>query len=83
MNYPKLTIKKTENDPTEIDERRLVEVKEKRTGGFLVNDSIDAIVPRGPTSLDLEDKAFYLSTRYDWVLGKDDANCTVLIPLKK
>ena len=79
MKYPKLTIKKTENE-NEIDERRLVEIKDM--GGFTLKGSRYGIDVRGSSSDNFKGRAFYLCEGYEWVIGIDK-NATILVPLKK
>lgn len=80
MKYDQLTIKRTEDDPTEIDEDRLVTVDDN--GGTVVDG--DKWVLKYRNGGHYHRKAFYLQTdEYDWVLGRDNEDLLCLIPLKK
>ena len=47
----------------------------------MLDNELAVIQIRG--ACDFKDKALYLSNRYDWVLGKDENDIIVLVPLKK
>jgi len=79
MNYPKLTIKKTEKE-NEIDESRMMEVKDD--GGFTIGGYRRYIQVKDGSSA-FGDKALYLCESFEWVLGADEQGRPILVPLKK
>jgi len=83
MGYDKLVVKKRENDVIVIDNDRLVDVRYagRKDNHIIVNDELAVIQIRGGYTF--KDKALYLSSHYDWVLGKDENDIIVLVPLKK
>ena len=81
MEYPVSTIKKTEKDPTEIDESELVEIKQNTKESFFVGAFLGTVTIYG--SSPFNSCALRLSRDVDWMLGKDRAGCPILVALKK
>jgi hypothetical protein len=78
--YKKLRIEGGKENICRIDETQLVEI-EKDFKIFLGKTDYVAMERRyeGP----FENKAIYLSKRYDWALGEDNDGVLCLVPLKK
>jgi len=80
MNYPKLTIKKTENE-NEIDESRLVDVS--ITEGRVVSGTQRlARVSAAGSDNPITGRALFLDTTHDWVIGRMNS-AIYAVPLKK
>ena len=82
MKYKKLEVKRKHKDGViEIDEDKLVDSVSMEHGSADVDGEIGVVQVRGAG--DFEDKGFFLSGNYDWVLGVDNMGIQVLVPLKK
>ena len=79
MEYPKLTIKKTENE-NEIDESRMVEIEIRDGRVHSHGDCIASVSDNG--SVPPTGKALWLDPSYDWVVGEIGISL-YLVPLKK
>ena len=84
MKYPNVVIKKytpIKSNEIEIDERRLVDVRDFEVckGVALAGNNIMAI----RAGDEFVNKGYVLSPDHDWVLVEDSSQCVVLVPLKK
>jgi hypothetical protein len=76
---PTLAIKDiAHSDVVEIDKSRLVEP----SFGLLENLESSGNVKTRSTG-NFSSQAIYLNSNYDWVLGKDDRDEIILVPLRK
>ncbi len=76
MDYPRIVMAaKGSTDNIEIDSDRLVGV----TGFYHRSNPIVETRIEG----NLYGKSFYLDNRYDWIVGTDDQNTVVLVPLSR
>lgn len=73
IKYPKVEVKSKD----ELVDTVIIKEKELVTNILLVN----AVVPRSAGVL--EDKAFFLSNSYNWIIVKDDLDDLCLIPFEK
>ena len=80
MEYKEVRVNEPVVDPYNIDAKTLVKIKDN--GGFDVDGRTSAIQIRTSNGM-FQGKAFYLSDRWDWVVGKDEKGMICLIPLNK
>lgn len=73
-------LKDTENSVIEVDRGRLFDVLEF-TSDVRKNDRAGRLENRRTGNF--KGKAFFLSEIFSWVLGKDNEDQTVLVPLEK
>ena len=82
IKYSKLEIKKeNEENIVAIDKTRLVEISEEFVRGVIIKEDYTYIERRCGGAF--FNKALYLSSMYDWVIGKDEHDVLCLVPLKR
>ena len=87
MDYPKLSLRK-KVDVSEIDPDRTLDLSgiltgEDTFGRCNIRKSDHTMLLERRVSGSFENRAFFLSSDFDWIIGKDDCEHLVLIPLKK
>lgn len=74
MEYPKIELV-----TTALDKKGIMTLKEKR---LITNIRLSDLRVQTRADGFLAERAFFLPTNYDWVIGRDDMDYLCLIPLK-
>jgi len=78
MEYPKLTCKDIVEKTVEIDANKLVTIKDVR-----ISNPDNMLFIETREYGELSGKAFFLSSSFDWIVGRDGKECLILVPLRK
>jgi hypothetical protein len=81
IKYQKLEIMEEPEKVKAIDKTRLAEISAEFAQATVIKDDYVYIERR--TGGSFSNKALYLSSKYDWALGKDEEGVLCLVPLKK
>lgn len=84
MTYRKLEIISGEEPETsiQVEDEKLIEVDREIADREALTTATGGTIQVRRNG-ELGGGGFYLSSYYDWVLGKDDGGVIVLVPLKK
>ena len=85
MEYKQVRlIKKLAKEVVPIEKERTVDpTKEKGISRTQLGKKSHLLIELRSNSSKFGNKSFWLTNRYDWILGKDEMGATILIPLKK